>query len=119
MHDGFLRSGAPAPLRRAREYGVGLVFLPQAADDRAAVEDVFARIIAEERQQLLGWRDVPTDDRPVGPSAVRVEPVFRQIFIARGERDTVRLKPDTTYEGRDDARTWFERRLYVIRKRIE
>src|SRR6187431_199898 len=60
--DAFLRKVAPAPLPALGSYGVGLVFLPQAADDRAAVEGVFARIIAEEGQQLLGWRDVPTDN---------------------------------------------------------
>src|SRR5262245_44794037 len=116
MPDAFLRQVAPAPLPPVGEYGVGLVFLPQAAADRAAVEEVFARIIVEEGQQLLGWRDVPTDDSPVGPSAVRVEPIFRQIFIARGKQEDVLLKPDTT--SADDSAA-FERRLYVIRKRIE
>src|SRR4249920_1090056 len=48
MPDAFLRKVAPAPLPPAGEYGVGLVFLAQAADDRAAVEDVFSRIVAEE-----------------------------------------------------------------------
>ena len=114
MPDAFLRTVAPAPLPPAGEYGVGLVFLPQAAEDRKAVEEVIARIVAEEGQQLLGWRDVPTDDSPVGPSAVRVEPVFRQVFVGRGDQSTVRLKADTTSEA-----AAFERRLYVIRKRIE
>src|SRR5256885_1143256 len=108
MPDAFLRTVAPAPLPALGEYAAGLVFLPQAAEDRAAVEEVFARIVAEEGQRLLGWRDVPTDDSPVGPSAVRVEPVFRQIFIAGGHADRI-----------DDQRVRFERRLYVIRKRIE
>jgi glutamate synthase (NADPH/NADH) large chain len=104
MPDAFLRQVAPAPLPPVGEYGVGLIFLPQAATDRKAVEDVIARIIAEEGQQLLGWRDVPTDDSPVGPSAVRVEPVFRHLFV--GGKSGV-------------ERAAFERRLYVIRKRIE
>ena len=117
--DAFLRKVAPAPLPAPGSYGVGLVFLPQAAEDRAAVEGVFARIIAEEGQQLLGWRDVPTDNSPIGPSAVRVQPVFRQIFIGRGSDDTVRLntsetvrlKPDTTYATTDEGnrRAAFER----------
>ena len=115
--DAFLRKVAPAPLPPVGAYGVGLVFLPQAAEDRAAVEDVFARIVAEEGQHLIGWRDVPTDDSPVGPSAVRVEPVFRQVFIGQGKDETVRLKPDTTNES--ERRAAFERRLYVIRKRVE
>ena len=95
MPDEFLRKVAPAPLPPAGEYGVGLVFLPQAAADRAAVEELFARIIAEEGQQLLGWRDVPTDDSPVGPSAVRVEPVFRQVFIGAA---TGSARPQRSFE---------------------
>src|SRR5213596_1341185 len=70
--DTFLRKVAPAPLPPAGEYGVGLVFLPREADARRAIQDVFATIIAEEGQRLLGWRDVPTDDSMVGPSAVAV-----------------------------------------------
>ncbi|HEX7794738.1 MAG TPA: glutamate synthase large subunit [Vicinamibacterales bacterium] len=124
MPDAFLRKVAPAPLPPAGEYGVGLIFLPQAADDRKAVQDVIARIIEEEGQQLIGWRNVPTDDSPVGPSAVRVEPVFKQLFIG-ARRDAVRLKPDTTTDDQvrlkadPTDRAAFERRLYVIRKRIE
>ena len=51
---------------------------------------------------------MPTDDREVGPSAVAVEPVIRQVFIAR----------DPRLSGAD-ARVRFERKLYVIRKRFE
>src|SRR5262245_53041428 len=104
LPDAFLRQVAPAPLPPAGEYGVGLVFLPQAPEDRKTVQDLIARIIEEEGQQLIGWRNVPTDHSPVGPSAVRVEPVFRHLFI--GARNIT-----------DKAA--FERRLYVIRKRIE
>src|SRR5262245_10793663 len=83
--DTFLRKVAPAPLPPAGEYGVGLVVLPQDAADRTTVEATIARIIEEEGQRLIGWRDVPTDHSPIGPSAVRVEPVFKHLFIARGE----------------------------------
>src|SRR4029077_18223812 len=101
--DRFLRKVAPAPLPPPGEYGVGLVFLPREDASRAAIERWIAEIVVEEGQQLLGWRDVPTDDSPIGPSAVRVEPVFKHVFIGT---------PDTD-------RNAFERRLYVIRKRIE
>ena len=80
--DKFLRKVAPAPLPPAGEYGVGLVFMPHDAAARETITEIFARIIAEEGQTLLGWRDVPTDDSLVGPSAVAVEPLFAQIFIS-------------------------------------
>jgi glutamate synthase (ferredoxin) len=102
--DAFLRKVAPAPLPPAGEYGVGLVFLPHEPTSRAAIVDLFARIIADEGQTLIGWREVPTDDRLVGPSAVAVEPAFAQVFIGRGAE----LSGER-----------FERKLYVIRKRME
>src|SRR6478672_11180325 len=50
--DRFLRTVAPAELPPAGEYGVGLIFLPHDASDRAAVEQLFAEIVAEEGQRL-------------------------------------------------------------------
>ena len=81
--DKFLRKVAPAALPPAGEYGVGVVFLPHDAAARQTIVDLFAKIVAEEGQTLLGWRDVPTDDGLVGPSAVAVEPGFAQVFIGR------------------------------------
>jgi glutamate synthase (ferredoxin) len=115
MPDAFLRAettrmgiGLPGP----GDYAAGLIFLPRDAAERAVVQDVIARIVAEEGQVLLGWRDVPTDDRLVGPSAVAVEPVFKQVFIGRGSS----LPPAASGP---DASLRFERKLYVIRKRVE
>jgi len=86
-------------------YGAGLVFLPRDPVERAECQTVLERIAFEEGQAVLGWRDVPTDDGPVGPSARSVEPIFKQVFIGRGA------------EVADRAA--FERKLYVIRKRAE
>ncbi|PYO54105.1 MAG: glutamate synthase large subunit, partial [Candidatus Rokuibacteriota bacterium] len=92
------------PLPGPKDYGVGCVFLPRNAVQREKVQGLMASIVAEEGQRLLGWRDIPTDDRLLGASAVNVEPHIKQVFIGRGE-------------ARDAAH--FERKLYVIRKRIE
>src|SRR5207249_7780380 len=92
------------PLPGPKDYGVGCVFLPRNLTQREKVQGLIATIVAEEGQRLLGWRDVPTDDRLLGASAVNVEPHIKQVFVGRGEaRDAVH----------------FERKLYVIRKRIE
>src|SRR5882762_9052018 len=104
----FLRKVTPFALPAEGEYGVGLMFLPREADHRETVQRLVEQLVVEEGQQLLGWRDVPTDDRDVGPSAVAVEPVIRQVFIGR---DRGLSSPD--------ARVRFERKLYVIRKRLE
>jgi glutamate synthase (ferredoxin) len=93
------------PLPGPGHYGAGLVFLPRDPKQAEECQRAFAEIIREEGQTLLGWRDVPTDDSPVGPTARSVEPVFKQVFIGRGP-----AVPD---------RAAFERKLYVIRKRVE
>ena len=110
MPDRFFRKEAERlqfTLPAERSYGAGLVFLPKDDDARRQVEATIERIVAEEGQQVLGWREVPTDDSALGPRAVAAEPVFRQIFVGAVAPAAV---PDEA---------WFERKLYVIRKRIE
>ncbi|MDB4866274.1 MAG: glutamate synthase large subunit, partial [Cohnella sp.] len=86
-------------------YAVGMVFLTQDESVRRKHEQLFESIVAEEGQSLIGWRTVPTDDRKLGESAVRVKPFVRQVFIGRAAG----LVGDMA----------FERKLYVIRKRAE
>src|SRR6266446_7942337 len=51
------------------EYGVGMIFLPQKADQRAECEKLFAEIVKEEGQRVLGWRTVPTNNSSLGATA--------------------------------------------------
>ncbi len=85
-------------------YGVGTVFLPRIDDERAWCEAALERFTVEEGQQFLGWRDVPVRNELLGRVARAVEPVIRQVFIARGSH----TPPDM-----------FDWKLYVIRKRLE
>src|SRR5438552_2134360 len=87
------------------EYGIGMVFLPQDAAQRAECEKTFAEIVAEEGQRVLGWRTVPTNNNSLGATARNAEPVMRQVFIGRNKK----LADDQA----------FERKLYVIRNRAE
>src|SRR6478735_1821833 len=108
MPDRFFRSAAAGlgfALPAERGYGAGLIFLPREAEARRTIEETMRRIVDEEGQTLLGWRDVPTDDSELGPRAVAAEPVFKQLFVGRAAAVA------------DDQA--FERKLYVIRKRIE
>jgi glutamate synthase (NADPH/NADH) large chain len=102
--DTFFRKVLPFTLPASGRYGAGLVFLPHDARDREAIEALVAGIIGEEGQTLLGWRDVPADNSLLGDSAKATQPVFRQLFI--GAAAGLTGLP-------------FERKLYVIRKRIE
>jgi glutamate synthase (NADPH/NADH) large chain len=90
----------PAP----GEYGVGMVFLPVAPQERALCEGILEKIVREEGLSVLGWRDTPIDARSIGRLARSTQPYIEQIFIRRAP-------------GMDaDA---LERKLYVIRKRAE
>jgi glutamate synthase (NADPH/NADH) large chain len=115
--DRFLRkvtAGLGITLPPAGQYGTGLVFLPRLAAEREQLRTLVERIVVEEGQRVLGWRLVPTTDAGIGASAIATKPVIEQLFIAA---DRVPLEPDTT--GRSEGPTRFERKLYVIRKRVE
>ncbi len=108
LPDAFLRAQCAAKgmtLPPIGSYGVGMLFLPRDMEARAACETIVATRIAAEGQQLLGWRDVPVDGSGLGESVKKVEPLVRQVFIARGHNCA-------------DADA-FERKLFVIRKTME
>lgn len=90
-------------LPKAPNYGVGMVFLPREPAARLQCEGIFERIIEDEGQKVLGWRDVPVDNRVIGETAKGTEPTIRQIFV----------------ESTCSSQREFERKLYIIRKRTE
>jgi glutamate synthase (NADPH/NADH) large chain len=86
-------------------YAVGNIFLPQIVSEREICRQAINEIIAEEGQQLIGWREVPLDaiGADVGPAALMAQPHIDQLFIG-------------ATNGIDQEA--FERVLYVIRKRF-
>ncbi|MCZ6875407.1 MAG: glutamate synthase large subunit, partial [bacterium] len=104
----FLRhacEGIGIHLPKPGHFGVGMVFLPPDRAQRHACEKRFEAIVKAEGQTVLGWRSVPTDNFHLGETARACEPFIRQIFIGRAA------------ELQDDLD--FERRLYMIRRRVE
>src|SRR5450432_2002389 len=87
------------------QYGVGQMFLPKNSGEREAIKKELAKIISDEGQTVLGWRDVPVDNSSLGKTAVAAEPFMEQVFVGRNAAI------------KDDAA--FERKLYVIRKVAE
>jgi glutamate synthase (NADPH/NADH) large chain len=90
----------PAP----GEYAVGVLFMPHDESWRQEIRDVYEYEIVREGMELIGWRDVPTDNSSLGVSVKPTEPVHQQVFI--GKR-----RPEI-----DESE--FERRLYILRKTI-
>ncbi|MFP3324401.1 glutamate synthase large subunit [Planococcus sp. SIMBA_160] len=87
------------------KYGIGMIFMPQDYDLRMKAKEIIQRIVEEEGQESLGWRPVPVNDSFVGNVAAKTKPVIRQIFIGASAELETRMD--------------LERRLYIIRKRIE
>ncbi len=106
--DAFFREVSPATgihLPRQGEYGVGMVFFPRNDVHRGICQDIIEAALTEEGLGVLGWRDVPVDNKRacLPESVLACEPLIRQVFISRGtcpDQDT------------------FERKLFVIRKII-
>ncbi len=96
------RLGIRLPVRGG--YGAGMLFLPHEPDLQRHCAERIESIIEEEGQYVLGWRDVPVQPGAIGSLARQSRPTIRQIFVLRGA-------------GLDEDA--FERKLFVIRKRIE
>jgi glutamate synthase (ferredoxin) len=107
MPDKFLRKemkekGVELPAEG--DYASGVIFMSPNSGEREAAMQLFEHIIREEGQEFLGWRNVPVKSDILGKTSGRYEPAMKQVFIGRDE---------STESGLD-----FERKLYVIRKRL-
>ncbi len=90
-------------LPKEGKYGIGMVFLPRETTFTSQCEGIVERVVQEENQKMLGWRDVPRDSRLIGETAKGTEPVIKQIFIGNNCKNQEE----------------FEKKLYIIRKRAE
>src|SRR6187402_2913201 len=61
-------------------YAVGQLFMPMDDAWRREIMDVYAEEAAREGMQLLGWRDVPTDNSTLGVTVKPTEPKHMQVF---------------------------------------
>ncbi|MGB3300637.1 MAG: glutamate synthase central domain-containing protein, partial [Phormidesmis sp.] len=89
----------PAP----GQYGVAMIYSSPDAAVRAEGRKKFEAVTAKVGLAVLGWRDVPTDNASLGPTAQASEPFMQQAFIGKG-----RLS--------DADEPTLERKLYVVRK---
>src|SRR3712207_4154382 len=103
--DAFLRDVVDAELPPAGLYAIGMAFLPTDPDQAAAAVRAIEEIAAEEKLDVLAWRDVPVTADLVGPTARASMPVFRQLVVA---------DPSRELHGVD-----LDRRTYRLRKRTE
>ena len=64
-------------------YGVGNIFLPQDQKERDYCISLVEKIIIDEGQSLIGWRDVPIDSKlaNIGDTARESQPEIKQLII--------------------------------------
>ncbi|AQT83158.1 glutamate synthase large subunit [Mycolicibacterium litorale] len=99
--DSFLRAVCEFDLPAEGSYATGIAFLPQSSRDAITACEAVEKIVEAEGLEVIGWRDVPTDDSSLGALSRDAMPTFRQVFIGGAS-------------GMD-----LERKAYVIRKRAE
>jgi glutamate synthase (NADPH/NADH) large chain len=99
-HEFILLQGIPVPEKG--KYGTGLCFMPKDDLQQAIFLTMIKQQVENEGLSILAIRDVPVNDHVLGEVAKNAEPDIKQLFIVGG-----------------DDQEKLERRLYVIRKRIE
>jgi len=105
LPDTFMRAVAGVELPPPGLYGVGVCYLPTDPERRTELAALIEETVAAEGQRVLGWREVPVDERHVGTTAGAAAPTIRQILIGAAN----------SIVDQDE----FERKLYVIRRVIE
>ena len=101
-HEFILLQGIPVPEKG--KYGTGLVFLPKDETQQQDILSIMIEEIEREGLSLMHLRNVPTNPDCLGETALASEPDIKQLFVT----------------GVTDNRVpYFERTLYLIRKRIE
>jgi glutamate synthase (NADPH/NADH) large chain len=80
--DAFLRAVVDFELPAAGHYVVGTAFLPTHEAERSAIKGGIEALAAQERLEVLGWREVPVRPDGLGNLAREAMPFFEQIFLA-------------------------------------
>ncbi|HEY7794299.1 MAG TPA: glutamate synthase large subunit, partial [Gaiellaceae bacterium] len=104
LPDALFRGELGSVLPELGAYGVAVCFLPRDPERAAALQRLLEETVTAEGQRVLAWRDVPVDDRNIGPTAAAAAPTIRQLFVGAAAG-----------LGQDA----FERKLYVIRRVAE
>jgi len=83
----FFKKACNFELPEAREYAVGMVFLPQHLNQYRFCIEILEEEIKNQGLEILGWRDVPVNSKVIGEIAARTEPKVKQIFVGKNGVD--------------------------------
>ena len=90
---------------KINEYAVGMTFLPSKKNEREICIKSFEKEILKQGLSVIGWRNVPVDEKHLGKIASKTEPYFSQVFISKGEKEISEIE--------------FNIKLYIARKSSE
>ncbi|MDX2463393.1 MAG: glutamate synthase large subunit [Porticoccus sp.] len=84
-------------------YALGSVMLSQDVVAREHAKITMSAALSEQGLEVVGWREVPTDDACLGEIALKTLPVFEQVFITAGHLDSQN----------------FNARLFIAKRKVE
>jgi glutamate synthase (NADPH/NADH) large chain len=84
------------------QFGTGIIFLPQDKVEADECLNILITLLVKENINVIGFREVPRDNSILGESALKSEPVMKQILL-----------------GADMEQNELERKLFLVRKRAE
>ena len=92
----------------ANSFGTGIIFTPKNDVSVDAIKAVFKEQAQSQGLEVLGWRDIETDNSALGASALSTEPRMVQIFVKNTnnlpfhdfDRELFRLRKLAEHEAR-------------------
>lgn len=91
------------PMPPEGELGVGMIFLPQAVDQREEARKHIEEVIGAENLTVLGWREVPVKPEVLGTQARENQPYITQVMVSSPQKL---------------AGSALDRLLYIARSRV-
>jgi len=84
------------------QFGTGIIFLPQEETEAEKCLEILVSFLAKENINVIGFREVPRNNKILGVASLKSEPAMKQILV-----------------GGDFDQEELERKLYLVRKRTE
>ncbi|MDA9014339.1 glutamate synthase large subunit [Porticoccaceae bacterium] len=103
--DAFLRAVVKETLNKELPdlYAVGAIMLNVDSDLRDQSKAIIEQELTAQGLEIIGWREVPTDDSCLGPIAIESLPAFEQVFVAPGKITEQNIFAARLYMGRRKA----------------
>ncbi len=81
-HD-FFKKVCDFDIPDAREYAVGMLFLPKSVNQIVFCKSAFEKAVQDQKLNVLGWRTVPVAPENLGKIAAEKEPTVMQVFVGK------------------------------------